>query len=184
VNACGSAIGRIFAQLAAIFGYRLLAVTRNGAHTAELKELGAAEVIDTSIEPVREAVLAATQGRGAMAAIDSIGGADGIALAGCVRPGGTVLSIGLLSGVPVDWGEVARTCKLGARLFWLRHWVQQVTNRQWRETFEQLADLAEHGRLRLAGIGGSYSLQHVKDAVLAAEAPGRRGKIVLAGETT
>jgi NADPH2:quinone reductase len=37
VNACGSAIGRIFAQFSKVFGYRLIAVVRNDIHTKELQ---------------------------------------------------------------------------------------------------------------------------------------------------
>ena len=108
VNACGSAIGRIFAQLAAFLGVKLIAVTRNDAHTQELLALGAWQVVNTSTTPLRQAVLELTGGRGAKAAIDSIGGADGEALMSCTERDGMVLSIGLLSGVPVNWGELSK----------------------------------------------------------------------------
>lgn len=98
VNACGSAIGRIFAQLSKVFGYKLIAVVRNDIHTQELQSLGAWAVINTSQESLVDSVRELTYGIGATAGIDSIGGQDGHDLIDSIRPGGTVLSIGLLSG--------------------------------------------------------------------------------------
>ena len=47
-------------------------MTRNSKHTEELLQLGAHHVIDTST-PLYETVMTLTNGRGADAAIDSIG---------------------------------------------------------------------------------------------------------------
>ncbi|TDF98857.1 zinc-dependent alcohol dehydrogenase family protein [Paenibacillus piri] len=182
VNAGGSSIGRIFAQLAAILGFRLIAVTRHARHTRELLELGASHVIDTSdadTPSLREAVLAVTEGRGADSAIDSIGGGDGAELASCIRPGGTIVSIGLLSGVPVSWGEVAANCGIDARLFWLRQWIGSVPNHVWQDTFAKLLELIARQKLKLPGICRRYELAQFGQAVLDAETPGRQGKIIL-----
>lgn len=122
------------------------------------------------------------EGRGADAAIDSVGGTDGEELACCTRAGGKVVSAGLLSGVPVHWGEVSRATDTAAQLFWLRHWIGQATVRRWHDTFEQLIGLVARRQLRLAGISGRYGLAQVKEAVLAADAPGRPGKILLMSE--
>ena len=48
VNAGGSAIGRIFAQISKIYGFKLIALTRDDCHTAELYRLGAVSVINTT----------------------------------------------------------------------------------------------------------------------------------------
>ena len=87
VNACGSAIGHLYAQLAKLLGYQLIAVTRSNQHTEELLQLGAAFVIDTSHMPLYETVMALTNGREQIA-IDSIGGEAGNQLAFCVKPEG------------------------------------------------------------------------------------------------
>ena len=63
-------------------------MTRNSKHTEELLQLGARHVIDTSTAPLYETVMELTNGIGADAAIDSIGGPDGNELAFCVRPNG------------------------------------------------------------------------------------------------
>src|SRR5699024_1002936 len=97
VNACGSAIGHIFAQLSKVLGFRLIAITRNDKYSKDLLKLGASFVINTSVYPLRETVMNLTGGDGADAAIDSIGGAAGNNLAFCLRPEGTFLTLGLLS---------------------------------------------------------------------------------------
>lgn len=81
VNACGSSIGRILAQLSKILGFKLIAVTRNDKYTEELLKLGASYVIDTSRASLQDTVMELTNGRGAKAAIDSVGGIDGSELA-------------------------------------------------------------------------------------------------------
>lgn len=103
VNACGSSIGHIFAQLSKLLGFRLIAITRNNKHTEKLINLGASFVIDTSKNPLYETVMELTSGIGADAAIDSIGGSSGNDLAFCVHPNGNFLTIGLLSGIQVNW---------------------------------------------------------------------------------
>lgn len=57
VNACGSAIGRIFAQLSKVFGFQLIAVTRNNKYTRDLLKLGASYVINTSETALHDAIM-------------------------------------------------------------------------------------------------------------------------------
>ena len=91
VNACGSAIGRIFAQLSKVLGFRLIAVTRNDNYTQDLLKLGASYVINTTES------------------------------AFCVRPNGFFLTLGLLSGIPVDWRKISLQAKVNTKLFHLRY---------------------------------------------------------------
>lgn len=180
VNAGGSAIGRIFAQLSKVLGFRLIAAVRSGAHREELLALGAWQVVDTSAVSLREAVWDATGGRKAAAAIDSIGGADGEMLMQCVRPGGKLVSIGLLSGRPVNWGELAKQTGVGVQLFWLRHWNASVSSREWQGTFETVLNLVERDQVKMMAAGQRFDLREVAAAVRAAVAPGQRGKVLLA----
>src|SRR6478752_345474 len=121
VNACGSSIGRICAQFSRILGFRLIAVTRNNIYTEELTQLGASYVINTERTSPYDAVMELTNGRGAKAAIDSIGGPSGTNLAYCVSPNGIFLTIGLLSGIPVNWAEIMNNNKINTNVFHLRH---------------------------------------------------------------
>ena len=164
VNACGSSIGRIFAQFSRILGFRLIAVTRNNIYTEELTQLGASYVINTEMTPLYDTVMELTNGRGAKAAIDSIGGPSGTNLAYCVSPNGIFLTIGLLSGMPVDWAEIMNNNKINT-IFHLRHWNQKVSTRKWHETFYQLIQFVHEKKLTLTKPKVQYHLSDVKKAL-------------------
>ncbi|GIN72849.1 alcohol dehydrogenase [Bacillus sp. J14TS2] len=179
MNAAGSAIGRIFAQLARIFGFRFIAVTRNDTYTDDLLKLGASDVINTSKMPLYETIMDLTNGRGATAAIDSIGGTAGNDLAFCVRPNGNFLTIGLLSGIQVNWGEIVNKAKVNANMFHLRHWNQKVSTAQWQRTLTSVIKLVENQQLRLMKADAQYDLLDVKKAVEAVNSS--KGKVFLTG---
>ncbi len=73
---------------------------------------------------------------GADAAIDSVGGADGNELAFSVLCNGNFLTIGLLSGVQVNWVEIVNKAKVNANIFHLRNWNKNVSANKWQETFQ------------------------------------------------
>ncbi|MDM5312520.1 zinc-dependent alcohol dehydrogenase family protein [Peribacillus frigoritolerans] len=176
VNACGSSIGRILAQLSKILGFKLIAVTRNDKYTEELLKLGASYVIDTSQSSLRDTVMEMTNGRGAKAAIDSVGGIDGSELAFCVRPNGILLTIGLLSGQSVNWAEISRRTKVDVKMFHLRHWNQQASVRTWHETFNILMGFIADEKLKFMMPDSHYSLQDVQEAIIVTS---NQGKIFL-----
>lgn len=179
VNAAGSSLGRVIAQLAKLRGFRLIAVIRNRVHTKELLRLGAAHIVHTAEADLYPSVMELTKGRGATAAIDAIGGPEGTKLARCLQPGGTYLSIGLLSGVPVDWAAIARGTRVRATLFHLRHWLARTTAPAWQDTFRRLISAVADSRLQLPPAAAAYPLAEFREAVRAAERPGRSGKILL-----
>ncbi|MBT2653212.1 zinc-dependent alcohol dehydrogenase family protein [Oceanobacillus sp. ISL-73] len=180
VNACGSSIGHLFAQLSKVLDFRLIAITRNDNYSKELERLGASYVINTSVDSLYEAVMDLTDGVGANAAIDSIGGTDGNHLAFCVRPEGTFLTLGLLSGVQVDWANIINNAKVNAKLFHLRHWNKRSSIDVWQETFNQLIALIQDKKLRLMRPGSFYSLTEIWDAVHNVETMGaNQGKVFL-----
>lgn len=165
VNACGSAIGHIFAQLSKMLGFQLIAVTRNSKYTEDLLHLGATYVIDSSKFPLHKTIKELTNGKGADVAIDSIRGSSGNDLAFCVRPNGNFLTIGLLSGVQVNWGDIVNKAKLNANMFHLRHWNNKVTTDRWQETFNNVIRLVADKKLRLKMVDSQYDLSNVKKAV-------------------
>ena len=180
VNACGSSIGRIFAQLSKILGFRLIAVTRNNKYTEKLVQLGATNVIDTSVCSLNETVMELTNGMGADAAIDSIGGSDGNELAFSVRPNGQFLTIGLLSGVQVNWANIANQAKVNANMFHLRNWNKHVSTEKWQGTFSHLINLINDKKLHLMPVDSQYDLADINRAVEAIEASKKtNGKMFL-----
>ncbi|MBP1931899.1 zinc-dependent alcohol dehydrogenase family protein [Ammoniphilus resinae] len=180
VNACGSSIGHIYAQLSKILGFKLIAVTRNNKYTEDLLKVGASYVIDTSKTPLNETVMELTNGMGADAAIDLVGGSAGNDLAFCVHPGGNFLTIGLLSGVQVNWTDIVNRAKVNANLFHLRNWNQNVTANKWQETFHRLIRLIEDKELSLMKVDSTYDLSDVKKAVDVVESSKEnKGKVLL-----
>ncbi|MEB1808871.1 MAG: zinc-dependent alcohol dehydrogenase family protein [Bacillaceae bacterium] len=180
VNACGSSIGHIFAQLSKILGFQLIAVTRNNKYTEELLHLGASNVIDTSTSCLNETVRELTSGMGADAAIDSVGGSDGNELAFSVRPNGHFLTIGLLSGVQVNWADIANQAKLTGNIFHLRNWNKSVSVKKWQETFNHLIRLIDGKKLRLMMVDSKYDLSDFKKAIAAVESTNKtKGKVFL-----
>jgi len=197
LNAAGSALGRLYAQLARLLGFRLLAAVRSAVHREELVRLGAERVVVERSEPLlpqedagrggsrasslKRAVAEMTGGRGAAAAVDCVGGPAAAELAGCLRPGGPLLSLGLLSGRPADAAAVVRAGAV-PKLFHLRHWNEQATPAAWHEAFGRLIELAGGGRLELMRPGPAYGLADVRTAVRAAEsASPNLGKTMLVG---
>ncbi len=179
VNAGGSSIGRIYAQLSRILGFRLIAVTRNDEYTNELLQLGAIYVINSSNEPVQKTVMEVTNGLGAHAAIDSVGGISGTDLAFSIRAGGTFLTIGLLSGTPVSWSEITQRTKVNVRMFHLRHWNQQASVHTWQEKFKHLLSLLNSNHLRLMAPVAEFGLSEVHEAVRTVSLGGTKGKVFL-----
>lgn len=165
VNACGSSIGHIFAQLSKLLGFRLIAITRNNKHEEKLLNLGASFVIDTSKNPLYETVMELTSGIGADAAIDSIGGSSGNDLAFCVHPNGNFLTIGLLSGIQVNWSDIVNKAKVNASIFHLRNWNKNVSADKWQNTFNHLITLIDDKKLSLMMVDSQYDLSNVKKAV-------------------
>ncbi|WP_080875805.1 zinc-dependent alcohol dehydrogenase family protein [Oceanobacillus timonensis] len=176
VNACGSAIGHLYAQFAKVLNVRLIAIVRNSKHTQKLLNLGASEVVDTSSQSLFEMVMSKTNGKGADAAIDLLGGNAGSELAGCLRSQGHFLSIGLLSGQQMDWGAFADKVKMN--IFHLRHWNKKARQAEWQATFQQIIRLVEKKELLLGMEKAHYSLTDIKQA-LDTVTDGRKGKVIL-----
>lgn len=180
VNACGSSIGHIFAQLSKVLGFRLIAVTRNNKHTVELLKLGASYVIDTTTVPLYETVVELTNGIGADAAIDSVGGPSGNDLAFCVHPNGDFLTIGLLSGIQVNWSDIVNKAKVNANMFHLRNWNKNVSAEKWHKTFNHLIRLIDEQKIRLMMVDSKYDLVNIKMAVDVVESSKEtKGKVFL-----
>src|SRR5699024_9761400 len=149
VNACGSSIGHIFVQLSKILGFRLVAVTRNNNYTEKLLGLGASYVINTAENELYKTVMEITNGNGANAAVDSVGGTFVTYLVFYVSTNGTFLTIRLTSGIQVNWADIVKKAKVHTHIFHLRHWNKDVSIDKWQETFNYLITLIKNNQLTL-----------------------------------
>lgn len=180
VNACGSFIGRIFAQLSKKIGFTLIAVIRNNKHAEGLKTLGASFVINSSRENVKQKILEITNAKGADAAIDSVGGKEGTELAWALRAKGVFMTLGLLSNEQVDWDKIYKCSSVNVALFHLRHWNKKAYGEEWQAVFKQLKEMIINNELNLNFIDSTYQLSNIRNAIQYIESPDKRsGKVFL-----
>jgi NADPH:quinone reductase-like Zn-dependent oxidoreductase len=177
-TAAGSTLGRVVLQLARLRGFKTITGVRRREQAAELKALGADEVVATDEEeiPARVRELA---GEGVTKAIDAVGGETGAAALRALGRGGVMLVYGLLSGrpIPVDGGRMIFTSTT-VRGFWLGEWLRSATpERQQAVMSEMLRSMASNEIV--PPVEAEYPLHEVLAAVAHAERPGRSGKVLL-----
>ncbi|MCA9866967.1 MAG: zinc-dependent alcohol dehydrogenase family protein [Anaerolineae bacterium] len=180
-TAAGSTLGRLVIQLARLRGYRTINLVRRREQVDDLLALGADAVFATADGDVVARIKQVTDGRGASGALDAVGGEmGGQALRG-LRPGGTMLIYGMLSGepLPLHNGEMLFR-GLTARGFWLTHWFQQTPPAQVAATLGALSQLMADGEL-VPPVEAEYDLAEFRAAMAHAERPGRQGKVLLTG---
>ena len=97
VHAAAGGIGSACVQVAHALG-AIVYATAGSARIADVRRLGAADVIDHRAEDFERAVLASTDGRGVEAVIDFVGGDYLKSNIRCLSPGGTLVQVGILSG--------------------------------------------------------------------------------------
>lgn len=180
LNAGGSAISFLFCQLAALRGIKLIVVVRNTAHRQALLNAGAWRVYEKSL--LQQYELQLLTGHTAKAAIDCVGGEEGLQLARSVGPSGDFVALGLLSCQQVDWQRIAQQLRLRTSLFHLRKWNAQATLTQWQAAFQQLFHLVRSGQLTLQPPAAVYPLRHYKLALQHAADSKTQGKVFFTPE--
>ena len=95
--------GQAAMQIGKALGARVIATAGSPEKAEFCRELGADHVVDYRAEDIAEGVKAATDGRGADAIYDPVGGDAFTSATRCVVPGGRILAIGFASG---SWGQV------------------------------------------------------------------------------
>ncbi len=178
-TAAGSTLGRIVLQIAVLRGFKTINVVRRREQVAELKTLGADEVICTDDEGISERVKEITGKAGLTKAIDAVGGQTGAAVMNSLGRGGVMLVYGLLSmqPMPIDGGRmIFNTTTI--RGFWLGEWLRSAApERQQAVTAEMLRSMASNEIV--PPVEAEYLLADVLAAVEHAERPGRSGKVLL-----
>lgn len=180
-TAAGSTLGRVVLQLARLRGFKTINVVRRREQAAELRALGADEVISTDEEDIPARVREITGRDGLTKAIDAVGGETGAAVMRSLGRGGVMLVYGLLSGrpMPIDGGRMIFTSAT-LRGFWLGEWFRSAPpERQQAVTAEMLRSMARSEIV--PPVEAEYPLAQVLSAVAHAERPGRSGKVLLVG---
>lgn len=176
INAGGSAIGKLFAQLANSIGYRLIAVTSNPSrypHDSSIV-IKAAHDLNTQLQAL-----------GAIkptVALDAIGGASGTALMATLADNGRYINYGTLSMSAYEpvFFQYAKDHYINFSTFFLRHWEDLVGKTARRAVFEQMLAHYTEREIRF-DVDRCMTLSEVVSAIeLIEKKPNTlRGKVIL-----
>jgi NADPH2:quinone reductase len=178
-TAAGSSLGKMVIKLGKRFGFKTINVVRR-AETAEMiRKLGGDVVVDTSREELEARVKEFTKGEGVKFAIDAVGGATVSQVVRCLGMGGRLLVYGSL-----DWSTSEFTNRhligTGACIsgFALQQWSARQSKFQMLGLLKQIGKLMQE-QVLTTDIAKVYPMEKYLEAIQAAEAEGRQGKILL-----
>ncbi|MBY0231783.1 MAG: zinc-dependent alcohol dehydrogenase family protein [Gemmataceae bacterium] len=177
-TAAGSMLGRMVIRLGKRNGFKTVNLVRRREQVAELRALGADEVLVLGEDAIPQAVRSLSKD-GVGHALDCVGGAMGSEAVKCLGPKGRLLLYGTLSGEPISFDP--RLLMVGGKRiegFWLSEWVQTRGPLAMLSLFGQIDALMREGVLATE-TGTAYPMAQVADAVREAEKPGRGGKVML-----
>lgn len=177
-NAANSGVGEYVIQLARARGLRTVNVVRRLDAVAPLEALGA-DVVLVDGPDLAARVAQATGKANIRLGLDAVGGAATDRIAQTVAVGGTVVNYGALAGEACKIAPGSFIFRnLTLRGFWLALWFRQSTPAQQQALYGDLAMRIARGELSTR-VHATYPLARIKEAVEAAAAGGRQGKIVL-----
>lgn len=177
-NVANSAIGTCIVQLAKARGLNLINVVRREAAVAEVRAAGGEHVLVDGPELAKRAQ-SLSGGAPIRFALDGIAGVASEQLADCLCDGGLVLNHGMMSGEPCQISPRNLAFRrISLRGYWVGHWFAESSRAEREQLFATLAGLIVSGDLHMP-VAATYPLAQVKQAVAAATAGERSGKILL-----
>ncbi len=180
-NAANSAIGNYIIQLAKVRGFKTINLVRRESAVAEVLEAGAKHVLVDG-DDLSARVQAITGGAAVYAALDALAGDATERLANCLSPGGVVLNHGMMSGEHCQISPRSLLFReVSLRGYWVGKWFKQSSREERQALFDQLAASVVSGELH-SPVAATYPLLQVKEAIAAALAGERSGKILLIAE--
>ena len=177
-NAANSGVGEYLIQLAKIRGLKTVNIVRRESAVAAVKAMGG-DVVLVDSSGVPKLVKEATSGAKIRLAIDAVGGKSTDNLANCLTDGGVLVNYGMMSGEPCTVSPSSFVFRdVTLRGFWLALWFRKATPPQQMAVFGELAKLIATGKLK-ARVHATYDISQIKEAVAAAAAGERDGKILM-----
>ncbi|MEI2454298.1 MULTISPECIES: zinc-dependent alcohol dehydrogenase family protein [Lysobacter] len=177
-NAANSAVGGYLVQIARQRGLRTINVVRRESAAEAVRALGGDVVLVDGDDLARRAREAA-QGAPIRLGIDAVGGTATQRIAEALGEGGVVVNYGAMSREPCQISPAAFVFRdVSLRGFWLSRWFQQASPQRRAQVFGEIAHAVAAGTLS-ARIQATFGLDRIKDAVAAAAAGERDGKILL-----
>jgi mitochondrial enoyl-[acyl-carrier protein] reductase / trans-2-enoyl-CoA reductase len=177
-NVANSAVGGYLVQLAKLRGFKTVnIVRRESAMAAVQADGGDVVLVDGDDLPAR--VKAAVGGVAIRLGIDAVGGSATDRLARCLSEGATLVNYGMMSGEACQVTPASLIFNdITLRGFWLAKWFPKASREAQRALYGELTKLIAMGKLS-ARIGATYPVSQIKEAVAAANAGEREGKILI-----
>lgn len=177
-NAANSAVGTYLIQLAKARGLRTINVVRRESAVEAVRAAGA-DVVLVDGEDLGKRAREAAQKTPIKLGIDAVGGLATQHIAQSLGEGGVVVNYGAMSGEACQISPASFVFRdVSLRGFWLSRWFQQATPARRAEVFGEIAQRVAAGELQ-ARVQATYPLEKIKDAVAAAAAGERDGKILI-----
>ncbi|MEX1117861.1 MAG: 2-enoyl thioester reductase domain-containing protein [Terrimicrobiaceae bacterium] len=173
-NAANSAVGRSVIQIARALGFRTLNVVRRPELFDELLQLGADRVVteDTDLREIAGNL-------SIRLALNAVGGASALNLANALGKDGFLVTYGAMGRQPLKIPNGLLIFKnLTFTGFWLSRWKKTTPKARQHAVFQQLADLASSGQLKLA-VHQTYPINDIHAALAEAAKSQRSGKVLI-----
>jgi NADPH:quinone reductase-like Zn-dependent oxidoreductase len=177
-NAANSGVGAYLIQLAKVRDLKTVNIVRRESAVAGVLETGG-DVVLVDGPGLAKRVSEATGGAKIRLGIDAVGGVSTDHLANCLTEGGTLVNYGMMSGEPCQVSPASFVFRdVTLRGFWLAQWFRKATPEQRMAVFGEVARLIAGGKLKTR-IHATYTVDQIKEAVGAAAAGERDGKILI-----
>ena len=177
-NAANSGVGGYLIQIARARGLKTVNVVRRESALASLADSGG-DVVLVDGPDLHKRVAEATGKARIRLGIDAVGGASTEHLARCLAEGATLVNYGAMSGEPCQISPGSFVFRdITLRGFWLALWFRKATPQQQMALYGDLAKRIAGGELHARG-HATFPVERIKDAVTAAAAGKRDGKIVI-----
>lgn len=180
-TAAASALGRMVVRLGRHYGFRTLCIVRREEQAEQLRQLGAdaAIVFDESAAGSLEEMVREHIPDGPRFAIDPVGGRTGSAVIESLGHGARMLVYGTLSQQPLNFSpRQLMTRAASVEGFWLSNYMNNLGLLAKLRLIRQLSRLIQNEVISTE-IGQTFPLADVQQAVAAADASGRPGKVLL-----
>lgn len=179
-NAANSGVGSYLMQLARHRGLRTVNLVRRASAIESTKTQGG-DVVLVDGEDIAGRVREATAGAAIRLGIDAIGGAATDRLVQCLADEGTLVNYGVLSGQACQVAPQALIFRgITLKGFWLVKWFRSASPAAQRALYGELGGLIADGTLH-ARVHATYPIAQIQQAVAAAGAGEREGKILVTG---
>lgn len=177
-NAANSGVGAYLMQLAKARGLKTVNVVRRESALAGVRETGG-DVALLDGPGLAKRVAEATAGAKIRLGIDAVGGAGTDHLASVLAEGGVLVNYGAMSGEPCQVSPASFVFRnITLRGFWLSKWFIGAAPEQRMAVFAEIARLIAGGKLK-SRIHATYPIERIKEAVAAAAAGERDGKVLI-----